>query len=388
MIQGGRWAAGVLLALAVPAAAGEVDLALARIRAVGREGAGNAAAAAAWQELRRRGPEDLPAILAGMDGAGPAAANWLRVAVDAIAERALAEGRPLPAARLEQFLKDTTHSPAARRLAYEWLARADATAADRLLPGLLHDPSTELRRDAVAAAMKDARRLQGHKDRAAAVAAWRKALSGACDQDQVAAIVKELKALGVEVDVAAHFGFVCRWHLIAPFPNPQGRDFANAYPPEKGVDKKATCAGKNGAVVKWQPFTTTDSYGRVDLNKAVGKEKGAIAYAHAVVWSPEERPVEVRLGSINSVKVFLNGKEIIARDECHHGMDMDQYVGQGVLRAGRNEVLVKVCQNEQTEPWAQDWVFQLRLCDATGAAVPWTAAPAGEGRKRQPGGKQ
>ena len=42
-----------------------------------------------------------------------------------------------------------------------------------------------------------------------------------------------------------------------------------------------------------------------------------------------------------------------------------------------NEILIKVCQNEQTENWAQSWMFQLRLCDATGVAVPFTVvAPA------------
>jgi hypothetical protein len=31
-----------------------------------------------------------------------------------------------------------------------------------------------------------------------------------------------------------------------------------------------------------------------------------------------------------------------------------------------------VCQNEQEEPWAQSWIFQLRLTDAVGQAVPFT----------------
>ena len=48
---------------------------------------------------------------------------------------------------------------------------------------------------------------------------------------------------------------------------------------------------------------------------------------------------------------------------------MDQYVGAGELQAGRNLILLKLCQNEQTEEWAQDWKFQLRVCDATGKAV-------------------
>ena len=55
-------------------------------------------------------------------------------------------------------------------------------------------------------------------------------------------------------------------------------------------------------------------------------------------------------------------------------MHIDQYTARGTLRKGRNEVLLKVCQNEQTEDWAQLWKFQARLCDATGAAVPFTQA--------------
>jgi hypothetical protein len=51
-------------------------------------------------------------------------------------------------------------------------------------------------------------------------------------------------------------------------------------------------------------------------------------------------------------------------------MREDQYLARGKLKAGRNELLVKVCQNEQSEDWAQDWKFQLRICDASGGAVP------------------
>jgi len=89
-----------------------------------------------------------------------------------------------------------------------------------------------------------------------------------------------------------------------------------------------------------------------------------------VIESDKERSVELRLGCINAVKVFLNGKEVFAREEYHHGMRFDQYVGPGTLKPGKNEILVKVCQNDQKEPWAQDWQFQLRLADATGGALP------------------
>ena len=45
--------------------------------------------------------------------------------------------------------------------------------------------------------------------------------------------------------------------------------------------------------------------------------------------------------------------------------------GRGVLKQGRNEILVKICQNEQNDNWAQSWGFQLRICDALGGAVPY-----------------
>jgi hypothetical protein len=373
-----RWstglAAGLLLGTALPAPAETEKALVARIRAVRREGGGNVEAARAWKELVKRGPAVLPALLAGMED-DPVAANWLRAAVDAVAERALAAGRPLPQADLEKFLADTRHARVARRLAYEWLVRADRSAADRLLPGMLHDPSPELRRDAVARVITEAKSLlvKGHRE--AATAAYRKAFGGATDKDQVDLLAGQLKTLGVKVDLARHFGCVCRWQLLGPFDHTAGVGFAAVYPPERGVDLAAHYKGKAGKEVRWHEHTTTSPYGVVDLNRAVGKHNGAVAYAFAVVASPRAQSVQVRAGSTNAVKVFLNGKPIFAREEYHHGQALDQYVARGTLRAGRNELLVKVCQNEQKDDWAQNWSFQVRLCDPAGAAVPFRVEP-------------
>jgi hypothetical protein len=361
----------VPLVLCPAAAAAEAEALLARIQTVGKEGAGNVEASKAWRELVRLGPDALSAILTACDRADAAAANWLRAAVDAIAERTLAAGRPLPVEALEQFIHDTRHAPTARRLAYEWLARADAKAPDRLLPGMLNDPSIELRRDAVARVLAEAEPQLKNGDKAV-IGTLRKAFDAARDRDQVDLLAKHLKALGVETDGAAHFGSLQRWALAGPFDNAEEAGLATVYPPEKGVDRAAVYKGKKGAEVRWIEYTTTDPYGLVDLNKALGKQMGVTAYAFAVVDSPKECPVEVRAASFNAVKLFLNGKEIFARDEYHHGMYMDQHVGVGTLKAGRNEILIKICQNEQKEAWAQSWSFQLRLCDAVGGAVPFT----------------
>jgi hypothetical protein len=360
------------LLLAPTAWAASADDLVAKIKSVGGEGAGNAEAAKAWQELVKLGPDALIPILAGFDDNKRTASNWLRPAADAIGEKALKDKQPLPKDDLEKFVRTTTNPPAGRRIAYEWLTRIDASAPARLLPGMIQDPSAELRREAIAAVLDDAKNTLAKGDNKAAVALFQKALTGACDKEQVDDIAKQLKGLGVEVDIAAHFGFIRAWHLVTPFDNPDESGFKTVYPPENGVDLKETYKGKNGDAAKWAQTATDDPYGVVDLNKVLGKKKATVTYAYAIIDSPAERPVHVRAGTMNAVKIFLNGKELFGRDEYHHGMNLDYHIGRGTLKAGRNEILLKICQNDQKEEWAQDWMFQARLCDTVGAAVPFT----------------
>ncbi len=367
------WTSGFLLCflLAGAAHAAPADELIAKIKAVGNEGAGNADAATAWRDLVKLGPDALLPILASMDDNKRTASNWLRPAVDAIAEKATKDKKPLPADELEKFVRTTTNPPAGRRIAFELLVRIDKTTPTRLLPGMIQDPSAELRHEAIDTLLQEAKKTLDAGDKKAATALYQKALTGACEKEQVDTILKQLKPLGVEVDVAQHFGFIRHFHVVGVFDNKDGDGFKTVYPPEKGVDLKATYKGKEDEA-KWTETSTDDPYGVVDLNKVLGKKKVAVAYVYAVIDSPTERPVQVRLGSITAVKVFLNGKEVYGHDEYHHGMNLDQYTANGVLKAGRNELLLKVCQNDQKEDYAQVWMFQARLCDAVGAAVPFT----------------
>jgi hypothetical protein len=373
-----------LLASAAPAA--DVEPLLSRIKSVGGEGKGNDDAGQAWRELATRGPDALPAIFAGFDGAGPVAVNYLRAAVDAIAEREVNNGRKLPADALEAFVKDTKRSGVGRRVAYEWLARIDATAPDRLLPEMLFDPGQELRRDAVARVLAAGKTALDRKDHPGATAIYARALSAARDADQVETAAKALHELGIQIDLTGQFGFLPKWWLIAPFDNTKSAGFDKVNPPELKVDLAAVYKGKDGtkdeAEAKWVEHTPPSSSGVyegsrvavVDFNTALGKRMGATGYAFTAVVSEAERPVEIRAGCNNAIKVWLNGQLVITRDEYHHGVKMDQYSGKGILKKGRNEILVKVCQNEQKDSWAQRWDFQLRVCDELGGAVPLTYA--------------
>lgn len=353
-----------------PASAAENELTapLAAIRAIGEKGAGNRPAKDAWQTLAKLPAERLTEVLAGLDGSNPVAANYLRAVVETIAERELSAGGKLPAEKLEAFALDAKHDPRARRLAFELLARVDAAAPDRIIPQMIDDPSLELRRDAVARRIDAAaaKLKDGAKD--AAVEGYRVALEKARDLDQIRSCVAALEKLEQKVDVPRQLGFITQWKLIGPFDNTNQSGFEKTYPPEAVFDPAAKYPGKSGEV-GWIDHATSDAYGLVDLTKALDKHKGAVAYAAAEFDAAEARAVDLRLGCINANKVWLNGELLGGRDVYHTGMDVDQYVYRGKLKAGKNLILVKVLQNEQTESWAQMWQFQLRVCDAIGTAV-------------------
>ncbi|QDU95265.1 hypothetical protein [Lignipirellula cremea] len=364
-------AAGVLAAVcAAPLLGAEIEVAplVKTIQGVGPKGEGNVAAGKAWRTLSQADVSQLPEILAGFDDAGPLAVNYLRAAVDTIAESAHKKGEQLPLAALNAFLADRNHAPRARRAAFEWIVRVNPAAEAELIPSMLDDPSLELRREAVAHKLEEAKALADAKNEEAATAAYRAAMTAARDLDQIKLADKALEDRGIEVDLPAHFGFIQRWQLIGPFDNTDKAGFAVAYPPENEFLADAEYAGKAGNV-SWKSHTEVDDYGLVDLNKVVGKHMGAIVYARAEFIADEARPVDVRLGCINANKVWLNGELLTANEVYHANRSVDQYVGEGRLKKGKNVILVKICQNEQTENWAQDWQFQLRVCDKFGTAV-------------------
>ncbi len=241
-------------------------------------------------------------------------------------------------------------------------------ARARWIAKLLNDPSLELRRDAIEHQLQQAQAALDAEQTEQAITLYGSALDHARDLDQIEAATESLRKLDQTVDLPTHFGFVMTWNLIGPFDNTETSGFDRVYPPEEQIDLQAEYAGK-GEVVRWSEKSTTDEYGKVDLNELLGKHKGAAAYALAYFDAAEARPVELRLGCINANKIWLNGQLLTANHVYHSGSGIDQYVGSGQLKAGRNAILLKICQNEQTESWAQDWEFQLRVCDALGTAV-------------------
>lgn len=359
--------AGAIAVSATSLPADEFDDHIAAIKAVQKEAIGNDAASKAVKTLSTQPVTSLTKLLASFQDASPLAANYLRSATETVVDRQLAVGVKLPTKDLEAFMLDRHQDPRARRLAYETLRRVDDTAEARLIPGMLLDPGAEFRRDAVRLLITKATE-QAATNKDAAIAAYQEALKGATEEDQVKDISGALKKLGVTVDLQQHFGFLINWKAIGPFDNKGLIGFDAIYAPEKSIEFAAKLTGQSGEV-SWGDVTTKDDFGVIDIAKSLSPYKGAVMYLTTNFVSDRDRTVELRLGTPNAWKVWVNGQLLFGRDEYHRGMAIDQYRVKAALKSGANTVLVKLCQNEQTEDWAQRYQLQLRVCDASGVAI-------------------
>ena len=348
--------------------AADLVAAVAQIKQVAAEGKGNQEAKRAWDDLVKLEVEKIPELIGAMDDANDLASNWLRSAVEALAERSRAEKKQLPIAALGTFLLDTRHDPQSRQLAYDLLLQTDAPAVRSLLPGMLNDPNMNLRREAIQGVIEQASAAKASNQTTAATLLYQQALSFSRDPDQIELVAGRLKELGQTVDIAALFGWVRNWKVIGPFDNSKREGFAREYSPEQKVKLDEAHQGKSGKV-SWKDYTSKDEYGKIDFNQPFGKLKEAIAYGYTELRVDRARSVELRLGCKNAWKIWLNGQLLFARDEYHRGAEIDQYRLKAELKPGKNTLLVKLGQNEQTEDWTVEWEFQLRVTDHLGTPI-------------------
>ena len=79
----------------------------------------------------------------------------------------------------------------------------------------------------------------------------------------------------------------------------------------------------------------------------------------ATVTSPDEREVQFRFGRDDQGKIWLNGKEVFANENMGWAI-LDNDTVPVTLKAGKNTILVKVCNGELS------WGFFFRITDADG----------------------
>ena len=346
-------------------------------------GNGIPAAHAVAEKLASSGVS-LETVLGKIKQANPVAKNWLLALAQTMADK---QDPAKTKAALEKILADQKGDGEVRYWALDRLAGTDTELRKKLLDGRTEDASLDIRFEAIGQVINSLPTVEAAKsDEAAkqkAIAGYQQVLKAARQHVQVNTIIDTLKELGQEVDMRKHFGFVSSWHVVGPFDNRKEVGFDKAYQPEaeylqSGTENlSATYSGKGeGAKVAWQPASTEKPDGTVDLNPIMLNEKGAVVYAYAVIESPIDAKCQVRFGTPNANKIWVNGRASTMNNVYHTGAQIDQYIGSVELKKGKNNLLLKICQNEQTEAWAQDFSFMVRFSDETGLAIPVTQTTA------------
>jgi len=177
-------------------------------------------------------------------------------------------------------------------------------------------------------------------------------------------------AAGAEQSKPDRDGFIRDWLLLSPIQLPGDTDGSAAINksqvPDEGLLKPK--AGDRvtvlGHEMTWKRVNTGSYY--LDLNSLAQREtEMTVAYAVCYVASDVERKdLELRMGSNDQGKVYLNGKALLTATEPRT-MDQDSDVAKNVaLSKGVNVVVFKIF-NEG----GSDWQGCLRFTDAGGKAV-------------------
>ena len=109
----------------------------------------------------------------------------------------------------------------------------------------------------------------------------------------------------------------------------------------------------------------------MNLIQGLAPAKEAVGYAYTVVESPRGLAAELRCGADDNCTVWLNGQKVFGREQWLNGIRLDRFTVPIKLKAGPNELLVKVCQGPQhKDPQvANNWTLQLRFCDSAGIGI-------------------
>jgi len=152
------------------------------------------------------------------------------------------------------------------------------------------------------------------------------------------------------------------WRMCGLFDNTKNEGLATAYPPEKQVAINEPVVMPDGTQRRWVtvPEALYDERHGVFFHEHFGDEaEWKAIYVTTVIQSPDARDVLLKLGSDDSVVVWLNGAEV-HRHDIARGAAPDQDTVKAALRRGDNRVLMKVCNG------GGGWGFFFRVTDPAG----------------------
>ncbi|MEM2878548.1 MAG: glucoamylase family protein [Candidatus Hadarchaeales archaeon] len=155
-------------------------------------------------------------------------------------------------------------------------------------------------------------------------------------------------------------GFIKDWLLIGPFGTGESEAFETDFIGETSIGFPRAGETIEGKTWIGMHYPYGDSSSRfINLYNVFIPRENTGAYAYALINSAEEKQVTLRVGSDDSIKVWIND-ELVHENHALRSATKDQDVIEGIrLQAGFNKILVKVC-NE-----SGGWGFYLRFTDKT-----------------------
>jgi hypothetical protein len=134
------------------------------------------------------------------------------------------------------------------------------------------------------------------------------------------------------------------WHYAGPFDNAGQKGFDAVYPPEKEVKFDAKYDTRDGK----QGWKKTDWADGANVSLLVFKPEHnswSAVYVAREITSPAATELTVSLGSDDTLAVWLNGKQVHA-ENVYRPCAADQAIVKLPLQAGKNVLLMKICQGE------------------------------------------
>jgi hypothetical protein len=163
----------------------------------------------------------------------------------------------------------------------------------------------------------------------------------------------------------ADLGLVNSWMLIGSFDNTENKGHDSVYPPEKEIDFTATYTGLNGDQVKWKEHHNPEYLGKIDFLTIFKHVGNVCAYGAVTVESPKKQDVQIRLGSNDYVKMWLNGKQKWNWWNSSKGrhVTLDNDIFPVTLPKGKSQILLKISNV------GGNWGFCFRITDKNGNKI-------------------
>ncbi len=248
-----------------------------------------------------------------------------------------------------------------KQQALEGLDRTNAANDIQLLP-IIEPLIAHGNGQAVAAKIAARLALQLHDDRKAEIIeVLTAAVKWVPGEDVANKALARLHELGVDIDPARDNGFIVDWWVIGPFPNEGDSMWEKGFFPEQKIDLQAS--EKIGdTTYSWKKYHSPLPEGAVDLEKAVAAKESVGAYAYCEVVSDKEQDVVLKIGSDDSIVVWVNGQKVHA-NQSGRPLHIDEDQAKAHLKAGVNKILCKVLNGSAS------WAFSFHVVTPSGEPI-------------------